>query len=303
MLNDRNEGIMMNTETKKIVAATEMNRYIFKNKFKSSIINIVIMGVALVQMFPLVWLLLFSLKDNSEIFGENIIGLPRRFLWQNYANALSQGNVGRYLLNSIIVTGVTIILSGLLGVSASYAIARMRWKLRKPVLVIFLMGMMVPLHASLLPLFLILKNLNLYNTYWALILPYTAFALSMGIFVFVGFMQGLPRELEESALIDGCSIYRAFVSIILPLIRPAIATVSIFTYLSAWNELMFAIQFISKQKYKTLTVGIMAMVGQYSTNWGPVGAGLMIATAPTLIIYILMSKQVQKSFITGAVKG
>jgi len=303
MLNDRNERIMMNTETKKIVAATEINRYIYKNKIKSSIINIVIMGIALVQMYPLVWLLLFSLKDNSEIFGENIVGLPRRFLWQNYANALSQGNVGRYLLNSIIVTGITILLSGLLSVSASYAIARMRWKLRKPVLVIFLMGMMVPLHAALLPLFLILKYLKLYNTYWALILPYTAFALSMGIFVFVGFLQSLPRELEESALIDGCSIYRAFVSIILPLIRPAIATVSIFTYLSAWNELMFAIQFISKQEYKTLTVGIMSMVGQYSTNWGPVGAGLVIATAPTLIIYILMSNQVQKSFITGAVKG
>lgn len=294
---------MMNTEIKKIVAVTEMNRYVYKNKIKSSIINIVIMGIALVQMYPLVWLLLFSLKDNSEIFGENIVGLPRRFLWQNYANALSQGNVGRYLLNSVIVTGITILISGLLGVSASYAIARMRWKLRKPVLVIFLMGMMVPLHAALLPLFLILKNLNLYNTYWALILPYTAFALSMGIFVFVGFLQSLPRELEESALIDGCSIYRAFVSIILPLIKPAIATVSIFTYLSAWNELMFAVQFISKQKYKTLTVGIMAMVGQYSTNWGPIGAGLVIATAPTLIIYILMSKQVQKSFITGAVKG
>ncbi len=293
----------MNTEIKKIVADTEMNRYIYKNKLKSAIINIVIMVIALVQMYPLVWLLLFSLKDNSEIFGENIVGLPRRFLWQNYADALSQGNVGRYLINSIIVTGITILLSGVLGVSASYAIARMKWKLRKPVLVVFLMGMMVPLHAALLPLFLILKNLKLYNTYWALIVPYTAFALSMGIFVFVGFLQSLPKELEESALIDGCSIYRAFVSIILPLIKPAIATVSIFTYLSAWNELMFAIQFISKQEYKTLTVGIMAMVGQYSTNWGPIGAGLVIATAPTLVIYILMSKQVQKSFITGAVKG
>ncbi len=294
---------MMNTEISKIVADTEMKRYISKNKFKLAIINIVIMAIALVQMYPLVWLLLFSLKDNSEIFGENIVGLPRRFLWQNYADALSQGNVGRYLLNSIIVTGITILLSGVLSVCASYAIARMRWKLRKPVLIIFLMGMMVPLHAALLPLFLILKNLKLYNTYWALIVPYTAFALSMGIFVFVGFLQSLPKELEESALIDGCSIYRAFVSIIVPLIKPAIATVSIFTYLSAWNELMFAIQFISKQEYKTLTVGIMAMVGQYSTNWGPIGAGLVIATAPTLVIYILMSKQVQKSFITGAVKG
>lgn len=281
----------------------EINRYLNKNKFKSYLIGFVIMVIALIQLYPLVWLVLFSLKDNSEIFGENIVGLPRHFLWQNYTNALSQGDVGRYLLNSIFVTGMTILLSGFLSVCAAYAIARMQWKLKKHVFILFLMGLMVPLHAALLPLFLILKNLHLYNTYWALIVPYTAFALSMGIFVYVGFMQGLPKELEESALIDGSSIYRTFFSIILPLVKPAIATVSIFTYLSAWNELMFAVQFISKQQYKTLTVGIMAMVGQYSTNWGPIGAGLVIATIPTLVIYILMSNQVQKSFITGAVKG
>ena len=281
----------------------EITRYLDKNKFKSYLIGFVLMVIALVQLYPLVWLLFFSLKDNGEIFGENIVGLPRHFLWRNYTDALSQGEVGRYLLNSIFVTGMTILLSGFLCVCASYAIARMQWKLKRTVFILFLTGLMVPLHAALLPLFLILKNLRLYNTYWALIIPYTAFALSMGIFVYVGFMQSLPRELEESALIDGSSIYRTFFSIILPLVKPAIATVSIFTYLSAWNELMFAIQFISKQQYKTLTVGIMSMVGQYSTNWGPIGAGLVIATIPTLAIYILMSNQVQKSFITGAVKG
>lgn len=299
----------MKTETKKlnmhvenkIDAFPEAKAY--KNKFKATLLNFAVLVIALLQLFPLVWLLFFSLKDNSEIFGENIIGLPRRFLWQNYADALSQGNVGRYLFNSIIVTGLTIIFSGILAVCASYAIARMRWKLKRATTVLFLTGLMVPLHAALLPLFLVLKSLKLYNTIWALIVPYTAFALSMGIFIFVGFMQSLPKELEESALIDGCSIYRAFFSIILPLVKPAIATVSIFTYLSAWNELMFAVQFVSKPEYKTLTVGIIAMVGQYSTNWGPIGAGLVIATIPTLVIYILMSNQVQKSFITGAVKG
>ncbi|HEX2947657.1 MAG TPA: carbohydrate ABC transporter permease [Clostridia bacterium] len=281
----------------------EANAYIYKNKFKTHLLNFVVLVIALIQLFPLVWLLFFSLKDNSEIFGENIVGLPRHFLWQNYADAFSQGNVGRYLLNSILVTGLTIIFSDILAVCASYAIARMRWKLRRATMVLFLMGIMVPLHAALLPLFLVLKSLKLYNTIWALIVPYTAFTLSMGIFIFVGFMQSLPKELEESALIDGCTIYRAFFSIILPLVKPAIATVSIFTYLSAWNELMFAIQFVSKPELKTLTVGIMAMVGQYSTKWGPIGAGLVIATIPTLVIYILMSNQVQKSFITGAVKG
>ena len=126
---------------------------------------------------------------------------------------------------------------------------------------------------------------------------------SLAIFVFAGFLETIPRELEESACLDGCTIYRAFASIILPLIKPAIATVSIFTYLSTWNELMFAVVFINNEQYKTLTVGIMSMVGRFVTNWGPIGAGLVVGTLPTLLIYTLMSRQVQNSLTTGALKG
>ena len=125
----------------------------------------------------------------------------------------------------------------------------------------------------------------------------------MAIILFSSFMKGIPRELEEAVAIDGCSIYRIFSSIILPLIRPAIATVAIFTYLASWNELMFAITFISKEQLKTITVGIMSMVGTYVTEWGPIGAGLVIATFPTVLIYVVLSEQVQKSLVAGAVKG
>lgn len=274
-----------------------------KKRIVNYSISIILAIIAIIQIFPLVWLIFFSLKSDAEIFGENIIGFPRQFLWQNYSKALVGGNVGLFFINSVIVTGITIILSGVLSSMAAYAIVRMKWKLSKPVLTIFLMGMMIPIHAALLPLFLILKNLKLYDTPMALIVPYTAFALPMSIFILTSFLQSIPKELEEAALIDGCSIYRAFFSIIVPVLKPALATISIFTYLSTWNELMFAVTFISKREYKTLTVGIMSMVGQYSTNWGPIGAGLVIATLPTILIYILMSSQVQKSLTSGAVKG
>jgi raffinose/stachyose/melibiose transport system permease protein len=247
--------------------------------------------------------LLFSLKNNDEIFGSNILGLPQNWLWSNYIQAITQGNVGLYFVNSVIVTFTTIVISGILAAMAAYAIARMRWKLSKLVLIIFLLGLMIPIHSALLPLFLILRNLHLLNSYWALIIPYVAFALPMAIFVFAGFLKTIPRELEESACLDGCNIYRAFISIILPLIKPAIATVSIFTYLSTWNELMFAVVFINNEQYKTLTVGIMSMVGRFVTNWGPIGAGLVVGTLPTLLIYTLMSRQVQNSLTTGALKG
>lgn len=165
------------------------------------------------------------------------------------------------------------------------------------------MGMMVPIHAALLPLFIILSKTHLLNSYASLIIPYIAFGLPMAIYLFTSFMESLPKEMEEAAAIDGCGIYRMFMLIIFPLIRPAVATVSIFTFISSWNELMFAVTFINKAEYKTLTVGIMSMVGAYTTKWGEIGAGLMIATIPTVIMYLLLSEQVQKSLVAGAVKG
>lgn len=259
--------------------------------------------VAFIQLFPLYWMFTFSLKDNSEIFGGNPLGLPRRWLWSNYSNAFLGGNVGNYFINSVIVTAITIILTVIMSVMASYALTRMVFKIRKQMNSFFILGLTVPLHSALLPIFIMLRNLRMVNSYWALIIPYTAFAIPMAILIFSGFMSSLPRELEEAACIDGCSIYRIFFSIILPLMKPAIATVTIFTFLQAWNELMFAVVFISDVKYKTLTVGIQSLAGQYTTDWGPIGAGLMVATIPTLIIYAFMSKKVQDSLVVGAVKG
>jgi raffinose/stachyose/melibiose transport system permease protein len=216
---------------------------------------------------------------------------------------LLNGKVGIYLLNSIIVTAMTILFTVLASTMATFAMQRMRWKLSKVAMSILLVGMMIPIHAALLPVFVVMRNLKLINTIWSLIIPYTGFAIPMGIMIISGILDGIPRELDESACIDGCSIYRLFFSIILPLLRPAIATCAIFTFLQSWNELMMAVTFISKDEAKTLTVGIQSMAGQYLTEWGPIGAALMVATIPTLLLYFMLSSQVQKSLVAGAVKG
>lgn len=274
------------------------------NKKFGAVFQWVILGlVAAIQIYPLVWLFMFSFKTNQEIFGANPMALPNELLFKNYNNVLFDGNVLRYFINSIVVTGVTIVISGMLAALASYGIARMKWKLSNAVLTLFLLGIMIPMQATLLPLFMFLKRTNTYNTYWALIIPYVGFALPMAIYILVGFFKTLPYEMEESAFMDGANIFQIFYHIMLPLIKPALATISIFTYLLCWNDLMLAITFISKQEFKTLTVGIMGMVGVYATRWGELGAGLVVATIPTVIIYTLMSGQVQKSFTTGAVKG
>ena len=258
---------------------------------------------AVISLFPLYWMITFSLKSNSEIFGGNPVGLPREWLFGNYANAFGSGNLGGYFLNSVIVSTATILLTVFVSAMSSYAMMRMKWKLSKVTMSILMLGLMVPIHAALLPVFVMMRNIGLINTLWSLILPYTGFAVPMGIMIISGFITSVPKELEEAAFIDGCNIYQMFFTIILPLLKSAVATVSIFTFLQSWNELMFAVVFISRESARTLTVGIQSMSGRYFTEWGPIGAALTVATVPTLIIYLALSGQVQKSFVAGAVKG
>jgi raffinose/stachyose/melibiose transport system permease protein len=194
---------------------------------KKVIKHVILIFVAIVQLYPLYWLFIFSLKNNAEIFGGNPMGLPEVLRWENYAYVFERANIGLYLRNSAVVTFASIAISTVLATMAAFAIARMKWRLSNTALMAFLSGMMIPLHAVLVPLLILLTRTGLTNTYWALILPYTAFALPMAIYIFVGFFGTLPRELEEAACIDGLNIYGIFMRIMVPLIRPAIATVAI----------------------------------------------------------------------------
>jgi len=258
---------------------------------------------ALINLFPVYWMFTFSLKSNDEIFGKNVAGLPREWLWSNYEKAMGVGNIGKYFLNSIIVAVATIAIVMLVSLMATFALTRFIWKGSKRMNQFFMLGLTIPIHASIVPIYVTLSKLGMLNTYAALIVPYAAFSLAMGILICTGFMQELPMDLDESACIDGCGTWGIFFRIIVPLMKPAVATVSIYTFLQCWNELMFANIFISDGAHKTLPVGVQALSGQYMTDWGPVGAALVLATFPTLIFYIFFSKKIQESFIAGAIKG
>lgn len=258
---------------------------------------------ALIQLFPLIWLVLCSFKDNLEITGTNVMGLPAKWRWSNYSYILTATTLGRNFMNSVFYTAVTVIASGFLAAMVSYAIVRMTWKLNKFVLAFFMTGLMIPVHAILLPLFIIMKNMKLLNTPWSLIIPYVVNALPTAIFILTGFFSTLPRELEEASVIDGCNIYLIFLKIMMPLIKPALVSTSVFTFLGAWNELMFAATFANRAELMTLTVAINSLRGVYFSEYGAIFAGLTLATLPSIIIYILLSEQVQKSLVAGAVKG
>ena len=257
----------------------------------------------LVNLFPVYWMFTFSLKSNPEIFGENVIGLPKEWLWSNYESALKTGNMPKYFLNSAIVAIATILITLAVALMATFALTRLIWKRRKTLNKFFMLGLTIPIHASIVPVYVTLSRLHLLNTYWALIIPYSAFSLARAILVCTGFMNEIPRDLDESACIDGCSVWGIFFRIIVPMMKPAVATVGIYTFLQCWNELMFANIFISKSALRTLPVGVQALSGQYTTEWGPIGAALVLATFPTLFMYIFLSKKIQDSFIAGAIKG
>ena len=258
---------------------------------------------AVISIFPVYWMLTFSLKTNNEIFGENVIGLPKYWVWANYSRALNTGNMPRYFLNSVIVAVSTILITLAASVMATYAMTRLEWKASKAMNKFFMLGLTIPIHASIVPLYTTLSRLKMLNSYWALIIPYSAFSLAMGILISIGFMGDIPYDLDEAASIDGCGVWGTFFRIIVPLMMPAVATVGIYTFLQCWNELMFANVFISKDALKTLPVGVQGLSGQYTTDWGPIGAALAVATVPTLLVYVFLSKQIQDSFIAGAVKG
>ena len=274
-----------------------------KSKIARVLIYIGLIFWALINLFPVYWMFTFSLKDNAEIYGDNVAGLPQHWLWSNYTTAMKTRKMGLYFLNSGIVAVATIVITLAVALLATFALTRMIWKRRHTMNKFFMLGLTIPIHASIVPIYVTLSRLHLLNTYAALIIPYAAFSLSMAILVCTGFMNEIPRELDESACIDGCSTWGIFFRIIVPLMKPAVATVGIYTFLQCWNELMFANIFISKSALRTLPVGVQALSGQYTTEWGPIGAALVLATFPTLFIYIFLSKKIQESFIAGAVKG
>ncbi len=257
---------------------------------------------ALLTVYPLVWMVFSAFKTDRAFFLEPF-SLPSEWMLSNFSKAWSVGKMGIGFSNTIGVTVCSLVLTLLVGSLASYILSRFRFKLKPAIVGMFMVGMLIPIHSTLVPLFIIMKQLHLLNTYAALILPYTAFSLPVAIFVISAFMATVPRELEEAAFVDGSGIWGFFVRIMLPLSRPALATTGILSFLSFWNEYAFALVFISKASLKTLPLSLNIFTSGFSTSYGLTLAAITIAAIPTIVIYILFQEQVMKGMTAGAVKG
>lgn len=276
------------------------------NKVKSTVIKAVIYLfltlVAVIYLAPLLWVFMVSFKTNAEIFTSPF-ALPESFYLDNFTFAWTAGKLGIATLNSFIVCGVTLILSMLIGSMAAFSIGRLRWKLSKPCMTFFLLGMMIPVHCVMIPLFTRFAKIGLSNSLIGLIIPYLTFSLPVTIFIMTGFFESMPNELIESACIDGATIYQIFFKIALPLSKTGLFVTGLMTFVANWNELLLAMVFISDDMKKTLPVSLSKFVGPYNTNYSQMFAAIIIAIIPTIVVYCIFSNQIVDGLTAGAVKG
>ncbi len=273
-----------------------------KSKAALTLIYIFLSFLAVFYLLPLLWVVYVSLKDDKTLFVSPW-ALPEHLMFENYNFAWTAGRLGVATVNSALVCGITLVLCLLIGSMAAFAIGRMKWKFSGAMMAYFLTGMMIPVHCILIPIFTRFSKIHLTDSLTGLVLPYLTLSLPITIFIMTGFFQSLPNELFESACIDGCSIYRSFTHIALPLSKTGLFVTGLMTFVANWNELLLAMVFISDDTKKTLPVSLSKFVGPYNTNYSQMFAAIVIAIIPTIIVYCMFSNQIVDGLTAGAVKG
>ncbi|AXV17974.1 carbohydrate ABC transporter permease (plasmid) [Neorhizobium sp. SOG26] len=268
---------------------------------RDGLIQIILILNTIVMLGPLVIMFFAAFKTNAQIF-QSPFSFPDFTNVTNIVKIWTQTNFLRYLLNSVIVTGSSIVIILTLGTMAAYAIARYRFRGSGFVLMFFVAGLTLPLKLAIIPLFILMRDLGILNTQLSLIVIYVAMGLPTTVFIMTGFIRTLPNELEDAARMDGASEPRIMWSVMLPLVRPALVISGIQNLVPIWNDFFFPLIFIQKDNLKTLPQGLTTFMGEYTTDWGVLFAGLMLSSAPVIIIYIILSRQFINGMTAGAVK-
>lgn len=273
-----------------------------RKKILTIIINVPVILISISCIFPIFWMLYNSVKSESE-FALDKLALPTNINFDNYIEAIRIGKMQNYFFNSIFNATITVIAVVLFSFFIAYFISRYEFKGKRIIYYLFLFGMLIPIHSLLIPIFIQFSRLDLLNKRYTLLLPYVAFGMPLAIFLFDSFIKTIPIEVEEAAIIDGCGTFSRIMLIVFPLCKPVISTVVVLSFLGAWNEFPFALTLLTSNEFKTIPIGLANFSGQYSTSYTPLLAGLVIATLPVIIIYILFNKQIVKGMTAGAVKG
>jgi N,N'-diacetylchitobiose transport system permease protein len=252
-------------------------------------------------LFPVYWMVSTALDDRANDGSRGL--LPSQLTLDNFAFVLGDGHFGTYLRNSLVVAAATVVVSSLLALLAAVAVSRFKFRFRTAVLVMVLVVQMVPMEALVIPLFLQVRSLGLLNTLLGLTCVYVAFSLPFAVWTLRGFVAAVPVELEEAAYVDGASWARMFWSVLLPLVAPGLVATSVFSFITAWNEFIFALTFMSDDDKYTVAVGLRRFFGEYGTDWGAVMAGSTLITIPVMLFFVLVQRRLTSGLVAGAVKG
>jgi raffinose/stachyose/melibiose transport system permease protein len=248
-------------------------------------------AVVAAMFYPTIWMVLSAFKTNREIF-KNPFGLPAEWRWGNFAEAWDKAGMGGLYVNSVIVTTTAVALTVCVATAAAFAFSRLEFPGRRLLFGLLLIGLLLPPPVVAIPLFGILRDLNLLNSLWALILPGAAWSLSLTIFIMHGYFQSVRPDMEEAALLEGANVWQIFRDISVPMVWPSMLTLAIVNTIAIWNELMFALLFIVDDDKRTLPVGLIRFFGRYSTDYAMVFAALTITTVPILALYFLLQRHV-----------
>jgi len=259
--------------------------------------------LALAQLFPLLWLFNYSLHKSGDLFGKAIMDLPSPPQWINYSRAWRDGHILRYFSNSVIVVAASIILIMIFSFMLAYACSRMKWKFRNLIYGIVLLGMVIPIHTTLLPNFMWFKTFGLINTRMGLVIPYIAFNMAFSVLMFTGFLQSLPYAMEESAYMEGAGLGTILVKIIAPMAKSGFVTVGIMAFLNCWNEFIMANTFLASEVKRTLPFAIIRFEGQYSSDYAVQFACMTIVAIIPIIIFFIFSRRIIAGVTAGSVKG
>ena len=259
--------------------------------------------IAMAAMFvtPLLFTLISSLKDNREIFASPF-ALPETYRFENYIIAWKEANMSQYFLNSVFISVATVVILGIVASMAAFIIARFNFKMNKFIMIFFMIGMMIPMHTILVPITYMIGTFNLKNNLFVLVLLYVGFSIPFSVMVLTNFMRGINQSLEEAAIIDGANYFQIYRHVALPLTIPAISTISIFNFLSAWNNVLFPLLFINDKKLKPISLGLLNFNGERGSQYGPLMAAIAITVFIPLVIYLLFQEKVESGLAAGAIK-
>lgn len=263
--------------------------------------NVFMVLFTFLTLAPLIWLLYSSFKPHPEII-RNVFALPRQLFIENYTKAWRLGNLGLYTVNSVIYTASATLITVFLALGAGYGFAKFGFRATRYLYAFFIMGLLVTAHSVLVPLFILETRIGIDDTRLGVLLPYIGFGLPFLIYLSTSFIRGIPDSLEEVARIDGASYLKIFWHVVRPMSAPVVATMTIFSFVSNWNEFVFVFVLTSRQDLRSLPVGVNAFAGGMSRDYGLLFAALVIATVPMILFYIFFHEQLKKGFAAGAIK-